>query len=179
MNRLPLLVLALFALAVPAPAAARDRCPDLPTTKAFADVGDERDYALLPGGDFSEPVTAWRWDRFGALADGALTLAPRADALTRPFCAGRQHPSFRFRARALGSAPLRVSLISRGGAELVAVLRPQDFRALAATPVLDLADALPLRDGRAVMAQVHLRVPRGGTGGWIVDDVHIDPYRVR
>lgn len=85
-------------------------CPTVASTKAFAGLGDDADYALAPGGDFEPGAPSWTLRGGATAAAGneslgvragsrSLRLPPQAVAISPPFCVDPSHPTFRFAAR--------------------------------------------------------------------------------
>lgn len=85
-------------------------CPLQPVSKAFANLGDDADYSLAPGGNFESGAAGWTFKGGASIVSGneslgvaggskSLRLPPLAVAVSPPFCVDPSHPTFRFAAR--------------------------------------------------------------------------------
>ncbi len=171
-----------LAGALPGAAMAAE-CAVQPTSKAFAQFGDQNDYYLAPGGAF-ETLT---WASVGyvdlSLDNDPFQLAPGIrsaklhanESVSASFCVDRTMPHLRFVAKG-----------SYGQLE-VTVRTTTDGATNASTTTLSNADH---DDVWAPSANVGLHtggIPAGGrgtttitlrsTGLWRVDNVFVDPYR--
>jgi len=176
------LVLAAFA-AAPA-AASAEGCEYGPTSRAFALFGDRADYYLAPGGDF-ESLTWTAWGRpslvYGlnpySLAGGMRSLRLDKDEAVRSplLCVSRDTPHLRFLAKG-GDGQLDVAVrVYRNGRvtdSSSGSVSPSDHRRWAPSDNIDLkVDSL--RRGEIGEVTVSFR----SQGDWLIDDVHVDPYR--
>jgi hypothetical protein len=167
-------------------------CPDLPTSRPFERWGDDSDYTTVPGGAFEG---ALGWD-----AVGAPTLVPEEDpfslggtgassvhlslgeSITSPvLCLSRLHPHLRFVARAGGKSHLRLDVLwtdDKGKAKETS-LEDHDsnrYRDWAPSRLVKLKKVLP-KDLDTVR-NVRLRFRQtDGDGGWLIDDVFVDPVK--
>jgi hypothetical protein len=178
-------VAAIAALAVPGAAQAAE-CPVAPTKQAFSAFGDLDSYFLAPGGDF-ESLDHWTTRGRPRLKTGlnalGLTLGDRSVELSRgesitsaPFCVDRTMPHLRFTGRSIDGDQLDVTVSvtyngstdSSGGS-----VSSSDHRhAFKPSRKVELkTNGIPA--GESAMATVRFE-----TGGeWLLDDVHVDPYR--
>ncbi len=187
---LPLAVLGLLAPT----ASATAYCPDDSPTQRFADWGDDAAYVEAPGGTFEDGLT---WDSvgapeivtdanpfaFGPDAHSAVRLGP-GDAITSPaLCVSRLHPHMRFAARSVGPKTrlrVRVEWTDDNGKlknESLSDLDPNHYEPWSLTKNIKLGKALP--KGEAIRDIRLIIVADGGTGGWLVDSVYIDPMKSR
>jgi hypothetical protein len=184
--------------AAPAHAALGIACPD-PTTKAFAQWGDQATYALAPDGGFEHGATGWTLSGGARVVAGsepfavsgpgssALSLPAGSSAMSPPMCIGLLSTQMRlFTASAAGtSARLRVQVVYNSGAGaliggLGSTLGIADVGTLASgqawqpsAPVAMLGGAVPL-----LTQSVQFRFTPIG-GGWRIDDVYLDPLMHR
>jgi hypothetical protein len=192
--RLGALVSALIVASIALPAAAQADCPTAPVSKAFQPFGDSSDYSLLPSADFESDTSGWSLTgasvvagnesfNIGGPADAkSLSVRPNGTVVSPAFCVGVEHPTFRFFARQNGGyAPKMIVKLRWNDASgtthetTVGLLRGSAFASWAPTPPLLLAPALRLwRAGETL--SVRLVLSATTYGGWLVDDVYIDPY---
>lgn len=177
------------AVALPGAALAAE-CADPPSTKAFAQWGDQNDYFPAPGGTFEGPL---QWTANGASLASAnepfLLAGPGASSLrvvrgaapnSPEFCVSEAHPYLRFVAKAgLGTTTdlkVWVRFYDDGG-----VLKETTVEAIPAVRhavwapsiVVPLNGPIGLDQGQVGQASVRFTAEQD----WLVDDVLIDPYR--
>ena len=196
-RRLAAAVAAALAAACAAPVAAQAACPVAPTTKAFKQFGDLRDYSLAPGGHFEAGTAGWSLTRASVVAGNesfkvrsatdahSLAIQPTGLAVTPAFCAGVEHPTFRFFARQTSGSfavlyvKLRATLADGRTSELiVGALQGSDGHTTwKPSKDLLLSNALPLwrADQTASVRLVFDPMDQGGA--WVIDDVYVDPAR--
>jgi hypothetical protein len=196
LGRLAALTAALL-FAIPAIASAAT-CPTPQTTGPFTLWGDTGSYFSLPGGNFESPLDASGWvvnraerapgnEPFlvGAPTDSSsLVIGGGGIALSPPFCIDNSMPYLRFFARSLGAnGKLEVRLVvqTRAGLVTAPFTRVADLTAgsmpsWAPTGQLALADGVTGSAGRTTTARLAFSV--AGHGGWQVDDIYVDPYRM-
>lgn len=180
-------------------------CPldETPLWKAFAAFGDNDDYFMAPSGDFESGATDWRL-RGAYVGSGNDDLGVRPGsrslslgigvpgnpvAVSPVFCITGDHPVFRFTFRSIGrvgplSAALRYRAADGSTRERVVALpsstavQPGVWQPSERLP---LADALASMgaDGTAAVQLVFRAQTRGPGSGYQVDNVLIDPYRMR
>jgi hypothetical protein len=187
-------MLATPASAVAAPAGAAAGCPDTPVAQPFTPWGDTADYFLAPGGDFEHGVADWTLRAGAAVVDGnepfrviaptdtrSLQLPAGSSAVSAPFCIGAEHRTMRYVARAAAWSSLDVDVLYTDPAG-----RPREVDAGVLTGAGRWAptEILPMVVNRMAAAydnamSVRLRFTPRGNVAWTVDDVLIDPYRVR
>ena len=175
--------------AAPVSAAASSPCPAGVTTHPFAQLGDSAAYTLVQNGDFESGTAGWTLYRAEVTDESAptggshaLALNPGGTAVSPPFCASLEYPSFRFFLRQLrGGGKLYVRLryeTSAGNVRenFVAALTGSSSWAL--SPVLVLAGNLPLVRAQDSVNPVQLVFSTSHPGlAWAIDDVSVDPYR--
>ncbi|MBA3749101.1 MAG: hypothetical protein H0W96_16650 [Solirubrobacterales bacterium] len=186
-------LLAAPATASVAPAAAG--CPETPVVQPFAQFdGDDSDYFLAPDGGFENGAAGWTlhgqtavtqdnepWAVNAAGDAAALRLAPGSSATTEPFCIGVEHRSMRFFSNAASSSTMNVDVLIEGPgasqpAVRVAAVRGSD--AWAPSDIVPMiVNELAAEQGNAM--NVRLRFTPHGAGAWTIDDVFVDPYRMR
>ena len=195
-GRLAALTTALL-LAIPAIASAAP-CPVSQTTTPFTHWGDTGNYFSLPGGNFEAPLasTGWIVDRVervsgnepfdvGAATDSSsLVIDGGGVALSPAFCIDGSMTDLRFFARSLGAnGKLQVRLVLQTKAGVttapfsrVAELTAGSMPTWAPTGQLALTDNASSPGGRATTARIAFSV--SGHGGWQLDDIYVDPYRM-
>lgn len=190
---------ALAAAAVTAAPAAAETgpspggCPDVPTVQPFAPWGDVADYLLAPDGDFEAGASAWLLEDGASVVEGndplpvgaatdhqALRLPAGATATTAPMCIGAEHRTMRFLAASPASGTLLVEALysKRDGAQKSITLG-----AVRGTGEWTPSPVLPMRvneqagDDNAM--SLSLRFSARGSAAWDIDDVYVDPYRMK
>jgi hypothetical protein len=196
LGRLTALTAALL-FAIPALASAAS-CPTPHTTTPFSPWGDLASYFAVPGGNFESPVATSGWivaraerapgnEPFlvGAAADSSsLVIHGGGLALSPAFCIDSSMPYLRFFARSLGSnGKLEVHLVLQTGAGVVtapfsrvANLTAGSMPSWGPTAQLALTDGTAAPGGGTATARLAFSV--AGHGGWQVDDIYVDPYRM-
>jgi hypothetical protein len=190
---------ALAATALAAGPAAADTgpspggCPDVPTVQPFAPWQDVADYFLAPGGDFEHGATGWQLEDGAAVVEGnepyvgaaadhrSLRLPAGASATTAPMCIGEEHRTMRFFATSSGSSPLRVEALytkRNGNEKSVTLGNVRGGAEWAPSPVLAMrVNELAGEYDNAM--SVSLRFTANAKSAWQVDDVYVDPYRIK
>jgi hypothetical protein len=180
---------ALLSGAVPAMASAA--CPSGPTSKQFAQFGDEASYTLVQGGSFEAGAPGWELNK--AVVTGgeasssgdthALAIHPGGRAVSPGFCVSSEYPSFRFLLRQVrGGGKLSVGLRWTNGSGQVqetTVAALEGSSSWAPSPVLLLASSLPLSEaseGTLTPVQLVFRPTHPGLED-AIDSVYLDPYR--
>jgi hypothetical protein len=191
---------ALAAAALSAsPAAARTSaapaagCPVVPTLQPFSPWQDTADYFLAPDGGLEAGGATWGLQggartvegnepfRVGAPTDHrALDLPAGSSATTAPLCIGVEHRTMRFFATGTTTGTLSVDALYSEGAKQRSVSLGSVRSGGSWAPT----DVLPMKVNERAPAfgnalQVSLRFTPRGKGGWRIDDVYVDPYRVR
>ena len=167
-------------------------CPDVPTVQVFAPWQDFADYFLAPEGDIEDGASSWLLDGGAGAVEGdepfagapgdhhALHLPAGSSATTAPLCIGAEHRTMRFFGTSATSGTLLVEALytKRDG-------KPKSVTLGAVDGTGDWApsDVLPMRvndeagDDNAM--SVALRFSARGSAPWQIDDVYVDPYRMK
>lgn len=184
-------------IAAPASAAAAGTaagCPAVPTVNPFAAWGDAADYQLAPDGGFEAGATTWKLAGGARAVEGnepfkvgrasdhrSLELPARASATTAPICIGVEHRTMRFFDTGDRSAALTVEALytTRDGKPASASLGT-----VRGSGAWAPSDSLPMRvnelaAGFGNAMSVRLRFTASGADSSRIDDVYVDPYRVR
>jgi hypothetical protein len=191
-----------MAFAAPASAgiltASATDCGDETLTQPFALFGDRANYKLVGGGSFEGGATGWTlrggakvvsgnepWKVGGSGHAKSLVLPAGSSAISPTSCVGLAEPTLRFfvkknRAPLLGISTLAVSVYVKTSLGLVVpvpvgvVLANGQWKPT--SPMLIVANLLPLLPGdRTPVAFQFTPV----LGDWQIDDVYVDPMRVR
>jgi hypothetical protein len=189
-----LAAVALTASPASAASSAPGGCPDVPTVNPFTPWNDGADYLLAPDGDIEAGAAAWTLAGGAHAVEGnetfavgtagdhrSLELPAGASATTAPMCIGEEHKTMRFFARTTAKGSLTVEAIySKRNAKAKSVtlgaVRGDD--AWAAT------EALPMRVNELAgdydnAMSVSLRFTVRGNATWQLDDVYVDPFRMK
>ena len=173
-------------------------CDNGATEKPFASFGDQRDYFLVPGGDFESGGAGWNlgganvvsdqepWNAYARGGTGALAIPSARSAVSPTVCVGIEHPAMRFFAHRSGGGLLG------GASQLLVTARVEtSLGAVAEVPVgtitaltnstkwsptpaqVVLPSLLPLLPGEHTPVQ--FRFTAVGTSTWVIDDVFVDP----
>jgi hypothetical protein len=192
--------LALLALAPTARAGALAAdaadCEDETLAQPFAAWADPASYTLAPGGALERPPAGWRLEGgvrvvrdnepfrvHDADDDASLALPAGSRATTATICVGLEHPTLRLFARRTDgpAAPLLVEVLFRDATGVARALRIGALLAVDAwRPTLPLpvvANLLPLLPGNRT--EVAFRFTPLDGSEWRVDDVYVDPWRMR
>jgi hypothetical protein len=177
-------------------ASAKD-CGDEALSQPFSGFGDNHQYKVVPGGSFEGALTDWTltggakvvsgnepWKVGGSSHGKSLVLPVGSNAITAPTCVGLAEPTLRFFAKRnsglLGISTLAVSVYVKTSLGLVVpvpvgvVLGNGNW---AATPqMLIVANLLPLLPGDRTPVAFQF-TPL--LGSWQIDDVYVDPLRMR
>jgi hypothetical protein len=185
---------ALFAApASAAPSFVAGGCPDVPTVQPFAPWQDVADYLLAPDGDLEAGGSTWLLEdgarvvednspfHVGGLDDQrALKLPAGASATTAPMCIGEEHKTMRFFGTSTRNGALKVEALytKRNGKQKSVTLgsvRGDDTWApseILPMRVNELAD-----DDNGL--SVSLRFESKANSTWTIDDVYVDPYKMK
>jgi hypothetical protein len=187
------------ALAAPASAGiltvSASDCGDETLSQPFSGFGDRANYKLVPGGSFEGALTGWTLTRGAKVVSGnepwkvggsghgkSLVLPAGSNAITAPTCVGLAEPTLRFFAkknRGLLST-LAVSVYVKTSLGLVVplpvgvVLGNGQWKA--SPQMLIIANLLPLLPGDRTPVAFQF-TPL--LGDWQIDDVYVDPRRLR
>jgi hypothetical protein len=177
-----------------APAATAGGCPAVPTVRPFAPWGDVADYLLAPDGGFEAGATTWNLAGGAHVVEGnepfkvgrasdhrSLELPARGSATTAPICIGVEHRTMRFfnTSTRLGTLTVQALYTTRDGkpaSVTLGTVRGSDTWAP--------SDVLPMRVNELAGAfgnamPVRLRFTALGAAASRIDDVYVDPYRMR
>jgi hypothetical protein len=175
-------------------ASAKD-CGDESLSQPFAGFGDRAQYKIVPGGSFEGALTDWTllggakvvagnepWKVGGSNHGKSVVLPAGSSVITAPTCVGLAEPTLRFFAkknRGLLST-LAVSVYVKTSLGLVVpvpvgvVLGNGQWKAT--SPMLIVANLLPLLPGDRTPVAFQF-TPL--LGDWQIDDVYVDPMRMR
>jgi hypothetical protein len=191
-DRLRILVLAvwLLVLLVPASARADASCPSEPVVRAFLPWADPAWYVMAPDGGMEARAGSWRLSGGAGFVTGnepfnvggagdawSLAIPDGAQAATAPACIALLHPTLRLFARSPdgpGSA-LRVVLdfVDLTGAQrsqqIATLLGPSPWAPTLPIPIL--VNALSPLSAQDVSFRF-----QAAAGDWQIDDVYVDPY---
>jgi hypothetical protein len=189
-----LAAVALTAAPASAASGAPAGCPDVPTVHPFALWQDQADYILAPGGDIEAGTAGWTLEHGAHAVEGnesfavggpadhrSLGLPAGASATTAPMCIGVEHRTMRFFATTTGRGTLTVDALyaTRAGKPKSVTLGAVHGGAAWAP-----TDALPMRvnelaGGYDNAMSVSLRFTVRGNAPWQIDDVYVDPFRMK
>ena len=168
-------------------------CAPQPTTKAFAQWGDGRDYMLAPGGSFEGGAAGWQL-RGAYVVNGnesfyvggrshskSLKIDGGGTATSPEICVGLEHPTIRLftRNNRLLLSALSVEVIVQTSVGLkvpvpIGVVLPHN--PWKPTPsYLVVANLLPLLPNNYTPVAFRFRAIGGGS--WWIDDFYVDPRR--
>jgi hypothetical protein len=175
-------------------ASAKD-CGDESLSQPFAGFGDSHQYKIVPGGSFEGALTGWTvaggakvaagnepWKVGGSSHGSSLVLPAGSTAITPPTCVGLAEPTLRFFAKKDSGllSTLAVSVYVKTSLGLVVpvpvgvVLGNGQWKA---TPqMLIVANLLPLLPGDRTPVAFQF-TPL--LGSWQIDDLYVDPLRMR
>jgi hypothetical protein len=175
-------------------ASAKD-CGDESLSQPFAGFGDSHQYKIVPGGSLEGALTDWTvtggakvvsgnepWKVGGSSHGKSLVLPAGSNAITAPTCVGLAEPTLRFFAKRSSGllSTLVVSVYVKTSLGLVVpvpvgvVLGNGQWKA---TPqMLIVANLLPLLPGDRTPVAFQF-TPL--LGSWQIDDVYVDPLRMR
>ena len=173
-------------------------CGDETLTQPFSQFGDRAYYKLVKGGAFEAADAGWTlrggarivsgnepWKVGGAGHSRSLVLPAGSTAISPVACVGLAEPTLRFfakknRAALLGISTLAVSVYVKTSLGVVVpvpvgvVLGNGEWKPT--PPMLIVANLLPLLPGdRTPVAFQFTPV----LGDWQIDDVYVDPWRLR
>jgi len=189
-----LAAVALTAAPASAAPSAPAGCPDVPTVQPFAPWQDYADYLLAPDGDFEDGAADWTLEGGAQAVEGnetfavggsadhrSLEMPAGARATTAPMCIGEEHKTMRFFATTTGRGALTVEAIyttRNGKAKSVTLGAVRGDDAWAPTDVLPMRVNELAGDYDNAMS-VSLRFTVRGNATWQIDDVYVDPFRMK
>jgi hypothetical protein len=186
-----------LAMLVAAPVASANSgsCPIPQSSTVFAPLGDNSNYALVPGGDFEGSMAGWTlnnasvvngnepWNVGSSGDSQSLSIGPGGSAVSPSICVSDLFPSLRFFALnaqndgGLWGNNLRVSALwtdSYGNTHAFPLGRLYDSQFQSWEPTSSIALGSYLPDGMSV--NVQLEFSSGANATWQIDDVYVDPY---
>lgn len=168
-------------------------CEPQPTTKAFAQWGDRRDYVLAPDGSFEAGASGWQL-RGASVVPGnesfyiggrshskSLQIDGGGTATSPEICVGLEHPTIRLftRNNRLLLSALSVEVIVQTSVGLkvpvpIGVALPHNPWKPSPS-YLVVANLLPLLPNNYTPVAFRFRAIGGGS--WWIDDFYVDPSR--
>lgn len=195
--------IAATAFASPANAAllteSATNCADGPITQPFQRFGDRANYKLLPGGSFEAGTAAWQLSGGAKIVSGNETYKvggsthsrslslPRGSAAVSPFtCVGLAEPTLRLFAKRnsallglVSTLNVQIQVKTSLGLSLWLPVLPGDLGGGSWHPTAQMpliANILPLSTSDTTPVRF-LFSPL--LGSWQIDDVYVDPVRMR
>ena len=179
--------------AAAAPAAAVGApCPSVAAAQPFTAWQDVADYVLAPDGGAEAGAAGWSLTGGASVAEGnesfsvggagdhrSIVLPARSSATTAPICVGAADRTMRFflDGPATGQLAVQAVYTTSGGREAVLPLDTVGATGRwAPSPVVRMRVDQLAADGGV---QVALRFTPRGADAVSIDDVYVDPYRVR
>ena len=171
--------------------AAAQNCQERPLERPFLRWVDPMQYFLAPDGSFSGGGSGWSWSQAGVAAENqpwsaysaqgpaSLRLRAGGTATSPVVCVGLEHPTLRFFARSDGGllSTLTVEVLFEDAAGQVHALPiglvTPSTRWSPTLPMPVLANLLTLLPGERTPVAFRFRAHGGG---WLIDDVYVDPY---
>jgi len=171
-----------------------DGCEAAPTSTPFARFGDTASYSSAPEGSFEESTAGWSLSN-AAVSSGnesynvaggshSLAIQPNGEAVSPAFCVSTSRPTMRFFARRTSGSWGVLNVVLRWTdashtTHDTTVAALQTGTSWSPTPILALGTTLPLwQAGETLSVRIVLK-PEPYGGAWSVDDVFIDPPRMR
>ncbi len=154
-------------------------------------------YMLAPGGNMEAKLSGWTLSGGAKTVAGnesyfvggaddlrSLSLPTGSSATTRPMCIGVEYPTVRFLHRNTGSSEARLKVeaifeTSTGVKTLPIALLTGKSTWEPTLPILFFANLVALTSDVNQTGVAFRFTPQGANSGWRIDDVYIDPYRVR
>jgi hypothetical protein len=169
-------------------------CQTQSVSTPFAQFGDTSSYFLVPGGSFEGTAGQVGWSLSnaaltagnepfhvaGASDDQSLTINGGGSATSPTFCVDSTMPDLRFFAREVTpGSELQVQAVFQLGHHQVAwpLAMLKDGSMPAWGPVRQIGLHVGMLPG-FVHIPIQLRLVVPGGGGWQVDDVYVDPFRL-
>lgn len=185
---------ALFAApASAAPLFVDGGCEDVPTVQPFAPWQDVADYVLAPDGDLEGGASTWLLEDGARVVEGnspfhvgdaadhqALRLPPDAVATTAPMCIGEAHKTMRFFGTSTRNGALKVEVLytKRNGKQKSVTLG-----SVRGSDTWAPSEILPMRVNELADDDqgfaISLRFESKGNSTWTIDDVYVDPYKMK
>lgn len=188
-------IVAAPAGAAPPPVAPGKPCPSVPTVAPFQAWQDAADYVLAPDGGAEAGGTGWTLQGGASVVEGnepfavggaadhrSIELPAGSSATTAAMCIGAAERTLRFFLDGPVGGRLSVQAVYSAGAggreAAVPLATAGGSGAWAVSDIIAMrVDELAAQSGGSL--QVALRFTPRGPGGWRIDDVYVDPYRMR
>ncbi len=179
--------------------ASAESCEDGPITQPFRQFGDSANYKLLPGGSFEAGTAAWQLSggakivsgnesyKVGGAAHSQSLSLPNGGAAVSPFtCVGLGEPTLRLFAKRntallglLSTLNVQIQVKTSLGLSLWLPVLPGDlggssWHQTAQMPLI--ANILPLSTSDKTPVRFRFSPL---LGSWQIDDVYVDPLRMR
>ena len=170
-------------------------CADQVLSQPFSRFGDSMHYTLMPGASFENGTAGWSFSGGARVTSGnesynvngagdakSLRLPLGSSAVTAPMCVGLEHPTLRFFAKRNSGllstlvVSVRIQLQLGGTLELPVGVVLGNGTWKPTLPMIYLDNLLPLLPGQYTPVSFRF-TPL--LGDWSVDDVYIDPYRMK
>ena len=160
-------------------------------TQPFAHVGDNNEYALLPGGSFEAGSPSWLLSRgaqvvTGGAYDGSrsLSLPAGSSATSPPACTGIDHPSARLFVRNTGSSSSRLKVWATYPPILGLLPDRVYLGELSGSGTWAPSSYVEMGLLNNTIGSLNLGettisftfAPADSTGHWQIDDVYLDPH---
>ena len=168
-------------------------CGDAALERPFLEFGDDDEYTLVPEGTF-ESGKGWALTGGARIAAGnepfyvhgegerrSLLLSQNTSATSRPLCLALALPTLRFFTRSTPGGILKVETLFHDEAGKRRAVEVARFGAPASwwatPPILFLVNAaVPVREDGTMIVQFRFTAL---SGGWQIDDVYVDPRKMR
>jgi hypothetical protein len=170
-------------------------CGDESLSQPFSQFGDSHQYKIVPGGSFEGALTDWSlsggakvvtpnepWKVGGSTHAKSLVLPAGSTAITAPSCVGLGEPTLRFFAKK-NSGLLSTLAVAVWVKTSLGLAVPVPIGVLLGNgqwhespQMLIVANLLPLLPGDRTPVAFQF-TPL--LGSWQIDDVYVDPMRVR
>ena len=179
--------------------ASAESCDDGPITQPFQRFGDQAKYKLLPGGSFEAGTDAWQLSGGAKIVSGNETYKvggsthsrslqlPSGSAAVSPFtCVGLSEPTLRLFAKRnsallglVSTLNVQIQVKTSLGLSVWLPVLPGDLGGSSwhpTAPMPLIANILPLSQSDKTPVRFRF-TPL--LGSWQIDDVYVDPYRMR
>ena len=179
--------------------ASAESCDDGPITQPFRQFGDSANYKLLPGGSFEAGTAAWQLSGGAKIVSGNETYKvggsthsrslqlPSGSAAVSPFtCVGLSEPSLRLFAKRnsallglVSTLNVQIQVKTSLGLSVWLPVLPGDLGGSSWHPTASMpliANILPLSHSDKTPVRFRF-APL--LGSWQIDDVYVDPFKMR
>jgi hypothetical protein len=182
------------AAAAPRPAAAGAPCPTAATSAPFTAWQDVADYVLAPDGGAEAGGAGWTLQGGASVVEGnepyavggaadhrAIDLPAGSSATTAAMCIGAADRTLRLFLDGPATGQLSVQAVYTTGDGRETAM---PLATAAGTGAWAISDVISMRVNELApqaggSLQVALRFTPRGQGDWRVDDVYVDPYRLK